>query len=389
MHAEVVELGSRWRKGRCMHDVLYMHSDHLMALQVHRGMLITASADHTLRVTDIGSIRHQSAQELASGSGNKAFVPRHSVVLSAHHDQVLHAHASTAPAATTATTGGGESDDGDDLLASCSADGTVCIWSLGRDFTGAPCSSLLRRWPRFDAFAVQLDRNRLICGGEGAKPITCYDWRSGDVVHRFQDDEPPMGVTTSLHRAGGHLAAANTFSRSQIRVWDAASGSLLDRFNVPASCRGVRCVQLLPEEQALVAGCANGWILWCDLRSGRYEKCSSHAECVNSVHARGLRLVSAADDGLVRIADLRNFGSISSHKLKRIVFSAAADNERLYAGCDDGQVHVFDYSASAAHVLDARERVGGGFSAQQKLAFSQAVEAVHRRENAGSHLALG
>ena len=94
---------------------------------------------------------------------------------------------------------------------------------------------------------------------------------------------------------------------------------------------------------------------------------------------RGARLVTAADDGLVRITDARNFAqSIGSHRLKRVVFSACCDDERLFAGCDDGTVHVFDYSGRAARDIRAREQ-GGGLSAQQKEAFGAAVEAARRR----------
>ena len=74
-----------------------------------------------------------------------------------------------------------------------------------------------------------------------------------------------------------------------------------------------RCVQLLPEDRALVAGCANGWVIWCDLRCGRYEKKMAHAECVNSVHVRGDKLVTAADDGMVRMTDGRIWAAVGSH----------------------------------------------------------------------------
>jgi len=237
---------------------------------------------------------------------------------------------------------------------------------------------MLRRLRRIDATCVQLDATRLITGGEGVRPITMYDWRTGEVRHCFADEEPPLGVCSSLHRAGTALAAANTFSRSQLRVWDLLTGALVDRFTLPAASRGVRCVQLLPEDRALVAGCANGWVIWCDLRCGRYEKKMAHAECVNSVHVRGNQLVTAADDGMVRITDGRTWGAIGSHKLKRIVFGAVCDDTRVFAGCDDGTVHMYDYSQQAAEALHLREQ-GGGFSAQQKQALSAAVEAARRR----------
>lgn len=225
---------------------------------------------------------------------------------------------------------------------------------------------------------VQLDAWRVTCGGEGTKAITTYDWRNGEVLQTYEDPDPPLGVCSSLHRAGCVLAAGNTYSLSQLRVWDLDTSVLLDRFTLPAACRGVRCLQLLPEEHALVAGCANGWIVWCDLRCGRYEKKMGHADCVNSVHVKGDTMLTAADDGLVRLSDVRTFGSIHSHKLKQVVFAACSDESRIFAGCDDGTVHVYDYSAAAAASLRARDE-GDGFSVAQKQALAAAVEAARRR----------
>ena len=93
---------------------------------------------------------------------------------------------------------------------------------------------------------------------------------------------------------------------------------------------------------------------------------------------RGDVILSAGDDGVVRLSDVRTFGAINSHRLKRICYAACADDERLFAGCDDGTIHMFDYSAPAAIALRAREE-GGGFSTRQKQALSAAVEAARRR----------
>ena len=51
------------------------------------------------------------------------------------------------------------------------------------------------------------------------------------------------------------------------------------------------------------------------------------------------------------------------------------------AGCDDGTIHHYDYSARAAAIIATRESHGtGGFSEQQKQAFTAAVEAARRRQ---------
>jgi hypothetical protein len=75
---------------------------------------------------------------------------------------------------------------------------------------------------------VRLDAaDQLTCGGEGTEPITVYNWRSGAVLSTYADGEPPLGVCSCLQREGAVLAAGNTFSHSQVRVWDVSRGSLI------------------------------------------------------------------------------------------------------------------------------------------------------------------
>ena len=66
------------------------------------------------------------------------------------------------------------------------------------------------------------------------------------------------------------------------------------------ACSGARCLDL--GEQTLIAGCANGWVVWCDLRSGRFERKFAHNDCVNTLHVQGDMLVTAGDDGLVKLS---------------------------------------------------------------------------------------
>ena len=52
-----------------------------------------------------------------------------------------------------------------------------------------------------------------------------------------------------------------------------------------------------------------------------------------------------------------------------------------YTGCDDGTVHLFDFSGRAAAAMRWHsQEVGGGFSHEQKQALTFAVEAARRRE---------
>ena len=53
MHVEEVALAARWRKNVCIEDKLHLHTENLMSLQLHKGTMISTSADHTIRLTDV------------------------------------------------------------------------------------------------------------------------------------------------------------------------------------------------------------------------------------------------------------------------------------------------------------------------------------------------
>ena len=83
-------------------------------------------------------------------------------------------------------------------------------------------------------------------GGEGTQPIRSHSIDTGHPECTYADSEPPLGVTTCLSWGDGSLVAGNTFSHSQLRVWDTRSAALVDRFNFPSFTNGVRCLQLQP-----------------------------------------------------------------------------------------------------------------------------------------------
>ena len=107
----------------------------------------------------------------------------------------------------------------------------------------------------------------------------------------------------------------------------------------------------------------------------------AHAECVNALLLDGdaHRLVSASDDGTVRVTDARTFTALHSQRLRRIVFDVAADRERLYAGCDDGTVRVFDHGRAAAAAA-AASGSAGGFTAEQRNSLAIALQEARSRQ---------
>ena len=147
---------------------------------------------------------------------------------------------------------------------------------------------------------------------------------------------------------------------------------------LPSFCAGVRCLQL--HGHALVAGCGNGWVVLCDLRSGRWERKVAIPEMVNTLEWRGDMLLTGGDDGVVRLSDVGTFATISAHRVGRCVFAARFDRTRIYAGCDNGEVRVFDYSSrpESAHAVGE-----GGFTPRQKQALFTAF--FERPQSFGAH----
>lgn len=396
---------ARWRSGTCTercHRAL--HGDYVMAMCLHDGCLISASADQTLAVTrlssssDMGaaatadgspfgglgesstggagcssSNRHRedewadgSAPSTAAGSSSSSHRAQQetppSRSLLGHRGQVLcvHAHGEHA--------------------ASCSSDGDVLIWSLRDAF-------IERRHRLGSVYSVNLhEQHALICGGEGRTPVRLFDWRTANLRCELPDEDAPAGVTTSLLRlqSTNSLAASNSDNHSQLRVWDLqGGGALADRFSLPAYCKGGRCLAA-PSPHTLVMGCSNGWVVAVDLRNGRYERKFAHSECVNALatSSDGRYLVSAGDDKLIRITDLRKGGgyeALGTHRTRSTVFCCCADDEAIYAGMDFGDVRVFDYSAEANPATGGAQ---GGFTTQQKAALAAALANAQRQPGA-------
>ena len=174
------------------------------------------------------------------------------------------------------------------------------------------------------------------------------------------------------------------------------------------------------------------------MRSGTFERLGcSHNDCVNAVYMHGHMMLSAGDDGLIKMTDMRTFAPLATHRLRRAVCSVCCkcvrtptslriaphiaprivhgntmeamsscpraalppatwtrltrsccglesrvlySEEQLFAATENGVVHVFDYSERAAAAQLARKR-SGGFTMEQRQAFGSAIEAARRRDS--------
>ena len=428
LQADAAALRQRWQTG-VMTEIVHrgVHSDYVMSMVLHNGLLISSSADRTIAISEtagaaahtlpsgdrrsgeMGVLRSDWDEEptgngdgdgggAASSSSSAASRPTR--LLCGHRGQVQCVHAF------------------EDHLASCSSDGEVRIWRLPSRGSGGSSSDSGGKEPsvglglggevlfrqRFGSqkvYAVNLEeRGGLICGGEGSclpngggpQSVVMYDWRDGTTKFEAPDDEPPNGMTTCLLRppATGLLAAGNSDTHSQLRIWDLKAATLRDRFTLPAYCKGIRAL-VASSETTLVGGAGNGWVVLFDLRSGRFERRLAHTDCVNTlaVASDNRYLISGGDDKSLRVTDLRkmSFSPVASHRVRSVVFAACCDAEAIYVGCDAGDVRVFDYSAEANP--QQQNSGSGGFDARQKEALAAALQAAQRGGGRPAHRTPG
>ena len=389
MQSDAASLQTRWLSGTCYESVLRdVHCDYVMSMVLHEGRLISSSADRSIAVTEVSqhlrkthagtyagteaggsgvvdaegrtALRRDSgeASEAAGSSiSSRRVVPPR--MLYGHRGQVLCVHAFR------------------EHLASCGTDGEVLVWTLPDAHTGVG-GGVHRRHRFGNVYALSIEERGIICGGDGSCTLAMRNADSGQLQFEMPDEEPPAGLTTCVLRppATPLLAAGNSDTHSQVRVWDLHAAKLRDRFTLPSYTKGVRCIAS-PSESTLLGGTTNGWVMHFDLRTGRYERRFAHADCCNALAVTGNYLVSAGDDKAVRITDLRNhrFSPMGSHRVRSVVFAACCDEESIFVGCDGGDVRILDYSAEAnpETAIEA-----GGFTAQQKEALSAALDAAQR-----------
>lgn len=105
-------VASFWRKGTCvqvpksalghglphngsdscfpasLQDTIRLHKDWVMAMYLHQGKLLSASADHTIAITPVADLRAEGDAAALKGGVCNGFVPSGSRILTAHHDEV-------------------------------------------------------------------------------------------------------------------------------------------------------------------------------------------------------------------------------------------------------------------------------------------------------------
>lgn len=146
---------------------------------------------------------------------------------------------------------------------------------------------------------------------------------------------------------GGTLAAAG--ASGQIRLWDAASGTLARTLSGPGS-RGVIGVEFCPDGELLAAADASGRAYLWDLVSGELARTlarrGSHGLSSVAFGLAGDVLAAASDNGHIYMWDVvsgklaARFGNPASRGVPCVTFDR--DTELLAAADDNGRVYLWD-----------------------------------------------
>ena len=272
------------------------------------------------------------------------------------------------------------------LLAGC-LDGNIAV----RDLTAGSRRVLEGHRKRVTRLAVGHDGSLLASGGRDAD---VFVWRdlSGPPITRLPVDP---GELVALCFSGDERLLATGGRDGGIKVWNPLDGTLLHEFRVPY----VRWIAFHPHEQNTLVASGHwrltyfdlasgeqrshpalatysqflpdpGWILtggtghvqlWEDRSRARLDL-DEHAGLVAAAwDPRGHRAASADEDGVVRLWDVEHgtrLAELRVHTDRIRALAFAPDGSQLAAGCESGQLAVFDPGSGRVHwLLDGHAEV--------------------------------
>ncbi|MFI6024988.1 nSTAND1 domain-containing NTPase [Amycolatopsis magusensis] len=335
-------------------EVLPGHTHHVKALDFSHdgGRLASAGGDGSLRVWHLGGERPPAVFDShTSELTSVAFGPDGRSVVTGGNDGALRlweVTTRTEPFVLRGHEGGVAavrfSPDGTRLV-SAGADGTVRLWDpAGGEVLALPAG---HQGPAMDT-AVTPDEATVVSGGYDG---TVRVWRTGTGAPPtvLQGDQPTvLGVAVS---ADGRRAAALGEDRV-IRVWDTGSGRLLLTQPSDADALGVA----LSPDGLLVSGSGpEGSVhLWRVDEPHRSTVLRGHRHSVRrtAFSPDGGRLVSASDDGTLRVWDVGTGAQL--HVLgEQLMWSVefSRDGSGIVAGAQDGTVLLWALDAAGPPVV--------------------------------------
>ena len=182
---------------------------------------------------------------------------------------------------------------------------------------------------------------QLVCAAGEDNMLRIWKMADASLVHSLPH---PKGIT-SVSVSPDSTRVATGCVDGAIRIRDAATGLLLETFKHHISDTGIRCVRFLPDGQTLVSS-GNDLSLMSS-RTSVTRAIAAHSGPIRSMvpYNGGGQVITVGADGRVLMTSLAT-GTMDREYLvgtsKPAVVSVRPDSQRIAAGCENGDVLVWN-----------------------------------------------
>jgi WD40 repeat protein/transcriptional regulator with XRE-family HTH domain len=268
---------------------------------------------------------------------------------------VLRGHTAPVTSVTVSPDGG--------LLATASDDRTVKLWDAA---TGRETKTLTGHEGVSLVLGFSPDGKRVFAGSDETGIAIAWEVASGEELFRFSGQGTAVGVEAIAASPDGARLATGEFDTT-VKLWDAATGTLLDTLFGHAS--QVVSVAYSADGSYLASGSEDGTVKVWDALAGREVlTLGGHTSGVMGVafSADGNHLYSASRDGTARIWDVspaggRDWLNLAGHGDRLFGVAYLPDGGQLATWSWDGTVKVWDAATGEVlHTLSHENSGNGG-----------------------------
>lgn len=221
-------------------------------------------------------------------------------------------------------------------LASCSADKTIRFWDL--DLKGRFSES--ERSKYIYGMAISGDGQYLALGGMSDTDVYVFDLATGQLKHRIPG---PTGSINFLDFGPDHLLAGGNWA-GEVRIWDAAQGSEVSRFQDPDGAGLTQCA-FSPDGKWLAVATNKQRAVVYDRARGEIAARLDGGGWSVQFSPDGTRLCTGADSGLLKAysaGDWKEQWSVTGPRSAVRDLAFAPDGATLAAVYESGEAGWFD-----------------------------------------------